>query len=185
MADLGAALPAAVTIHDLILDLAAQEVWRAVVGSPAYEVSSLGNIRRFGSEQNLKLIWVRSYAAVDLSEHGMTSRKRVHRLVAAAFLGPAPFVDALIAHNDGSTSNNRVDNLRWASAVENQRDRDRHGTYVRGSQVFGAKLREDQIPFIRQAIARGEPYPDIAERFGVSVSTISLIKRERIWSHVA
>ncbi|QDI81071.1 hypothetical protein E8E01_11805 [Methylorubrum populi] len=78
-------------------------------------------------------------------------------------------------------SNLRASNLRWASARENQHDRRRHNTRCHGSRVYGAKLTEAQIPVIRQRIAAGERYRDIGADFGVSVHTICLIKKNRIW----
>ena len=47
---------------------------------------------------------------------------RVHRLVAHAFLGPPPSEEAWqVNHIDGNGSNNRIDNLEWASHSENIR----------------------------------------------------------------
>jgi hypothetical protein len=121
------------------------------------------------------------YPLVSIVVGQETKTARVHKLVANAFLGPRPFDGALVAHNDGDTGNCRVDNIRWASGLENQRDRGRHGTRISGSAVFGAKLNEADIPAIRSRIAAGERYPSIARSFGVSVSTISLIKKNKIW----
>ena len=129
------------TVAALIASFDKDEVWRAVEGWPEYEVSSWGGVRRIG-RRVLAQAKTQGYPHVDLSSGGVAKAFRVHRLVAAAFLGPPPFADALVAHNDGDPANNRVSNLRWASARENQIDRARHNTHCRGSAVFGAKLRE-------------------------------------------
>lgn len=47
-----------------------------------------------------------------------------------------------------------------------------------------AKLNEDDVSTIRQLLAQGTFQRDIAEMFGVSVSTISHIKTGTIWRHV-
>ena len=47
---------------------------------------------------------------------------KVHRLVAHAFLGPPPSEAAReVNHMDGNCSNNRIDNLEWATRSENMR----------------------------------------------------------------
>jgi hypothetical protein len=169
--------PASVT--DLIAEWVRVETWRPIVWAPNYLVSSWGQIQ--GPRALLQPAPDNGYPLVSIVVGQKTKTARVHKLVANAFLGPPPFVGALVAHNDGDTSNCRIDNLRWASGLENQRDRQRHGTRVCGSAVEGAKLVEADIPVIRSRIASGERYPSIARDFGVSISTISLIKKNKTW----
>lgn len=167
------------TVAALLAEMDRVEHWRVIEGFPKYQVSSWGRVR--GPRAMLVPAHTFGYQHVTLCAGSVTKTRRVHILVAEAFLGPAPFDGALVAHNDGDKDNCRLINLRWANSVENQADRSRHFTKVHGSRVFGAKLDESDIPVIRARIARGDRYPAIAEAFGVSVSTISLIKRGRIW----
>jgi hypothetical protein len=169
------------TVADLVAYFVQNEHWRRVMGFECYEVSSWGNVRRAG--RILAPAFTRGYPHVTLCTRGVAVNKRIHTLVAEAFLGPPPFVDAIIAHIDGDPTNGKVSNMRWATATDNQRDRNRHGTRIRGREVFGAKLDDTQIPTIRAAICTGARYAEIADKFGVSISTISLIKRDRIWRH--
>lgn len=53
-----------------------------------------------------------------------------------------------------------------------------------GAVRHGAKLREEQIPAVRRAIATGRTCVDIGDEFGVSASTIHLIAKGRTWRHV-
>lgn len=171
------------TVHDLIAAFDATEVWRPIAGYPGYEVSSWGKVKgkRVGVLQS---VTSRGYHFVTLSHEGVPKVARVARLVAETFLGPQPFEGAHAAHSDGNKDNNRVSNLRWATAHDNQADVTRHGNRTRGSMVFGARLQEDDIPKIRERISNGERYPIIAADYSVSTSTISLIKLRRIWDHV-
>lgn len=167
------------TLAEFIAELDRVEQWREIEGFPRYFVSSWGRVR--GPRAVLVPAYTNGYQHVSLCVGPVVKTRRVHILVAEAFLGPAPFDGALVAHNDGVKNNCRLINLRWASSVENQADRGRHFTRVYGSRVHGAKLTEADIPVIRARIASGERYPAIAKDFGVSVSTIHLIKRGHTW----
>ena len=58
------------------------------------------------------------YLIVCLSKNDHKTMKRVHRLVAEAFI-PNPNNKPQINHLDENKSNNFVDNLEWATAKEN------------------------------------------------------------------
>jgi hypothetical protein len=62
----------------------------------------------------------------------------VHRLVAAAFLGPRPD-GMMICHWNGDPADNRVENLRYATRVDNALDSLRHGTHFPGSLTMCVK----------------------------------------------
>lgn len=170
------------TVASFIAALVEKEVWREIQGYPGYRVSSHGNVSGPRSEI-LARAYSQGYPFVTLRNDGKSKTARIARLVAIEFLGLPPFDGAEVAHNDGVRDNARVDNLRWASRVENQADRRRHGTRLAGSSVFGAKLTEADIPSIRSRIAAGHRYDDIAESYGVSKSTIYQIAKNKIWAH--
>lgn len=58
------------------------------------------------------------YAIVYLSKNGRTINRRVHRLVAEAYL-PACEGKSQINHKDENKANNCVNNLEWVTAKEN------------------------------------------------------------------
>lgn len=60
------------------------------------------------------------YHQVCLSKDGVSSRKRVHRLVAEAYI-PNPENKSDVNHKDEDKSNNHVSNLEWATRAENVR----------------------------------------------------------------
>ncbi len=91
-----------------------------------YKVSNLGNVIRciHGSCRPVKP-WanVRGYLEVSLSKNGIRKVALLHRIVAKAFLKP----DARrthVNHINEDKSDNRVSNLEWVTAKEN----DNHGT---------------------------------------------------------
>jgi hypothetical protein len=166
-------------------------LWRTVPGYPAYEVSVDGLVRRcqgFRCRRAHRVLvpFVRpnGYAQILLYQGGQRRRFVVHQLVALAFLGPKPSPQHEVAHLDGQRLNNHVSNLAWLLHSENERHKDLHGTRLRGSQIGNAKLTEAQVVLIRQALAVGIRQCVLAQAYGVSDSTVSLIARAKTWRHV-
>lgn len=166
-------------------------LWRTVPGYPAYEVSVDGLVRRcqgFRCRRAHRVLvpFVRpnGYAQILLYQGGQRRRFVVHQLVALAFLGPKPSPQHEVAHLDGQRLNNHVSNLAWLLHSENERHKDLHGTRLRGSQIGNAKLTEAQVVLIRQALAVGIRQCALAQAYGVSDSTVSLIARAKTWRHV-
>jgi hypothetical protein len=162
-----------------------------VPGYPAYEVSVDGVVRRcqgFRCRRAHRVLvpFVRpnGYAQILLYQGGKRRRFGVHQLVALAFLGLKPSPLHEVAHLDGQRLNNHVSNLAWLLHSENERHKDLHGTRLRGSQIGNAKLTEAQVVLIRQALAVGIRQCALAQTYGVSDSTVSLIARAKTWRHV-
>ena len=105
------------------------EEWRAIVGfEGCYEVSDLGRVRalrRKGTAGGLLTPWLDAcgkrvaYLRVDLFRAGRRKKAMVHRLVAQAFLGPAPFPGAEVLHGLGGPEDASALNLRWGTRGEN------------------------------------------------------------------
>lgn len=124
-----------------LLDLAerleglSNEIWRrAVATGGRYEISNLGNVRRYDGLilSHSKPRSTREYPCVHLRYDGIRKRVSVHRLVAINFLGLPPFAGAEVRHLDGNHMNHSIDNLAWGTRKENAADRERHGTTARG-----------------------------------------------------
>lgn len=111
------------------------EIWAPVPGYEGlYSVSTLGAVRseprvvksKNGVQKKLrgrKLVLRKNrtgYNMVFLSENGHPKIYQVHRLIAAAFI-PNPENKPCINHKNGVRNDNRVDNIEWCTASENNR----------------------------------------------------------------
>jgi len=96
-----------------------REQWRPIDDAPHYEVSDRGRVRRVW-KNGPKILKAApndcGYFKVSL---GRARQAYVHRLVCAAFNGPAPTDEHTVDHLDFNTRNNRADNLRWLTLQEN------------------------------------------------------------------
>lgn len=103
------------------------ENWIQIKYAPNYEVSDLGNIRKIGTNKNLKgsFCGKRDGLSKRYSVHGlMVQGKRIfnltHRIVASHFI-PNEFLFEQINHIDGNTFNNVRSNLEWVNNKTNAR----------------------------------------------------------------
>ena len=123
------------------------EKWRDIKGyEGSYQVSDKGNVRsveRRVTQKNghgttsihvykgqlLKQKDLRGYKRVGLSKAGKVSWKQVHRLVAETFI-PNPEKKLQVDHINCIRDDNRVENLRWATAIENNRNPKTHSKHI-------------------------------------------------------
>ena len=149
-------------------------VWRPIPGYEAYEVSDEGQVRRGG-----RIIKPQASHNGRLRVH-LSNRRRIsiHRLVLLAFVGPAPPGTQARHYPDPDPTNNRLENLSWATPKVNQRDRIEHGTYLNGDRVHLAKLTWEQVRAIRSMAGT---HQEIADQFGIDRSNVSQILRGETW----
>lgn len=120
------------------------------------------------------------YLAVTLMMGGKKKKGFVHIWVLSAFRGKKPMgMDS--CHNDGSRTNNQIDNLRYDTREGNFADKNIHGTHLKGERHPKARLTESDVLAIRSAVGTQE---DIGQRFGVHQTNVSDIKLRKIWTHI-
>lgn len=166
------------------------EEWRPIKGFP-YEVSDFGRVRRRERAVSrragtyLKGFPSRGYLDVVLCRDGECSRRRIHHIVAEAFVGPRP-LGYQTNHKDGDKLNNRADNLEWVSAAENIAHSYRTGLAHgrKGSRHHGAVLTEAIVAKMREEFYAGAKAKEIAAWCGCSVKNVRHVINGDTWGHV-
>ena len=99
------------------------EIWKDIEGFKGYKVSNKGNVKSF-KRSNGKLLKVsddgNGYLILKLYKDNKGHTRKVHKLVAIAFLGHVPSgMDLIVHHINNIKTDNRVDNLQIVTAREN------------------------------------------------------------------
>ena len=105
----------------------------------------------------------------------------VHELVLTTFVGPRPSKKHECRHLNGDPRDNQLENLAWGTRKQNAQDRIAHGTHPAGENSSNAKLTWQDVAAIRQAEGPRGLNNKLAEHYGVSNVTISLIRTGKSW----
>ena len=106
-------------------------------------------------------------------EHG-TKGQPVHQLIMKTFVGEPPS-NMEILHINGNPKDNRLSNLRYGTRSENIID-----VYIQGNKW--RKLSIDDVHAIRFGLFCKITQKELSQMYDVSISTISAIKRGKIFS---
>ena len=164
------------------------EQWKPAFGFEGiYECSTSGKVRSVrnvtSSKQGkiLKLNNSTGYSQVQLRKNGAYHHAYVHRLVMETFVGPSSLT---VNHKNGIKTDNRIENLEYATHKENLL----HATTVlgkrRGVLHWKSRLNDNNIRDIRRRLLAGETHQSIADLYGVGRVNITCIAIGRTWKHV-
>lgn len=163
-------------------------MWKDVAGyENLYQVSNLGRVKRlshviisnFGIHKNCKITLKErvlktesrvtrgrgleiGYVRCSLSKNGVSKNYCVHKLVAQAFI-PNPENKPQVDHIDTNTLNNRVDNLRWVTCLENNNN---ELTKIRFYEKHGVKVKELTTGLVFKTIT------ECSKHFNLNDSTV-------------
>lgn len=96
------------------------EEWADIPGYPNYMVSTFGRIYNAKHERFIQPFEKFGYDHVMLYRNGRRVNKKIHRLVADAFI-PKRFGANEVNHDDGDKHYNDVANLEWSTRSENMK----------------------------------------------------------------
>ena len=149
-----------------------------------YKVTSEGQIWSEYSRSYLKpFADNRGYLRVRLYKEGRARTVLISRMVALAFVNN-PDNLCTVNHKNGNKLDNSMENLEWMSLSDNVKHAYQSGlNSSSGSNNPNAKLTPEQVREIR---ATYKPYKvtatDLANKFGVDVSTIRRAASNYTWS---
>lgn len=172
------------------------ERWRPVPGYEGlYEASSAGRVRSLdrrvrdsrgqwralrGRVLQESMASTLGHRKVNLCKDGTPRRTPVHKIVAAAFLGPAR--GRQVRHLDGNPRNNAVGNLAYGTQADNEADKVAHGRSNRGERCGSAVLTREDVRCIRVARAFGVSDAELAVALGVSCGAVYAARTRRRWA---
>lgn len=155
------------------------EQWADIAGYEHYLISSHGKVvsLRYNKQPRQRLLRPLSaarYPEIRLGNRGIFLRSGINRLVAQAFL-PPPADESLtvVIPKDGNRLNVCAANLQWGSL--NETTDKAAWRYLRGYRTRNCKLQAADIAQIRRLATQGMTQQAIADNFGVSRPTISVL----------
>ena len=94
------------------------ETYKIIEGFENYSVSDYGNVKNNKTGRIMKTRVNFGYIIIDMRVNKQTYTKRVHILMAIAFI-TNPDGKLCVDHIDNDKSNNQIANLRWATHSQN------------------------------------------------------------------
>ena len=174
------------------------EIWKPIEGyENLYQVSSYGRVKSNDRTEICKNGLVRfregkilkphqnynGYLWVSLCKNDKRKKKKIHRLVAKAFI-PNTNNKPQVNHIDGNKHNNNLKNLEWVTSKENMEHAVKKGLWEvpKGTKNPTNKLSNENVLDIRDLLNEGVTVKELAEKYSVHTSTIYRIKRDKAWS---
>jgi len=176
------------------------EIWKEIIDFENYEISNLGNVRSWKSNNIFKkrkspisksqILNNSGYFYVIFYKKNSGTHKYIHRLVSEAFI-PNLKNKKEVNHINGIKTDNKVENLEWVTSSENKQHALKMGLFNpalqdrKGDKNGNAKLTEAKVLHIRYFLYENIlTQKQIGSLFSISKQTISFIKNNRIWNNL-
>lgn len=171
-----------------------KEKWRQATLCGNYMVSNLSRVKSIDRaiETRTNVFFLKKgrilkqrldkdgYLCVKIRSEGVYPAQRVHILVAKAFI-PNPENKPVVAHLDHDRANPALNNLQWATYLENTQQSVRDGRMQKGEERYCAILNKELVIKVYESTMA---YREMAKQLKVSFSAIERIKSGKNWKHV-
>lgn len=156
-----------------------------IIGSKLMKDASVGERIEAYSRINYStgcIEWIRYRNPKGYGQVYVDGRKMVlaHRAVWELVYGKIPN-DLCVLHRCDNPSCLNVAHLFLGTKTENHADMCAKGRHLYGERHYMGKLTEEKVKQIR---CDGRPQSKIAAEYGIFQTTVSEIKRKKIWGHV-
>jgi len=173
-----------------------KEEWKDIVfddkisDHEKFQISNYGRIKncKLDKPELVKQYYINGYQNLPLKQkaNGKQTSRYVHKLVAQHFLEQGEGI--YVIHLDYDKTNNKVENLKWATKREKEVHQFTNPEYInRPRRVTHSKLTETKVKLIKRKINdpnRRTRLKMIAKQFGISEMQLHRIKTGENWGYV-
>lgn len=161
------------------------EVWKTLSFNDSFQISSWGKLRVLKSKYKSKVgslkVWRPGGSKNQYARFSIFNKDYyVHRLVLEEFVGPCP-EGFQCAHLDGNPQNNKLENLKWVSPLENSSHKIFHGTSGKGEKNSMAKLSQKDVLEITKIYLKKVHPTIISKKFSVKQAYPSKISQGKVF----
>lgn len=120
------------------------EIWKIFPENDYYSVSNLGRVKNNKTGRVLKQALTigpnQGYCRIEIKRDGQKQYWRVHRMVMITFVPIENYKEFQVDHINGIRTDNRLENLRWNTALSNTKNKDENR--IRISEILNQKILE-------------------------------------------
>ena len=161
------------------------EIWKDIKGYDVhYQISNFGRVKSFKSNKILKSkIGSSGYLQIVLCKNCTRKNQLIHRLIALYFI-PNPDNKPCTNHKNGIKTDNRLENLEWATYSENTIHSFKNGLQkpTKSIDAHFAKINHKIAREIRKLYATNNySYAKIASKYNLSSMNVWYIVNYKTW----